>query len=52
VLPCGGRATGWGWGATSLPTSTKLRIPQWRILGVRLRGIISVVKRETAQTAG
>ena len=37
-------------GGESLPTLIKLRIPDKRIIGVRLREISLVVKRETAQT--
>ena len=37
-------------GAERLPTLIKLRIPDKRIIGVRLREISLVVERETAQT--
>ena len=37
-------------GESILPTPTKPQIPLTYTLGVRLRGISSVVKRETAQT--
>ena len=39
-----------GKGASRLPTPTKLRIPPFQSLGVRLRGLSFVVKRETART--
>jgi hypothetical protein len=49
VFVNGGRALD-GLGGESLPTPTKLQIPLTESLGVRLRGISSVVERETAQT--
>ena len=49
VLVNGGRALD-GLGGEILPNPTKPRIPLTENLGVRLRGISSVVERETAQT--
>ena len=40
-----------GLGGISLPTPLKLRIPINFVVGVSLRVIISVVERETTQTA-
>ena len=39
-------------GPTGLLTSTKLRMPSGLSAAVRLRGISSVVERETARIAG
>jgi hypothetical protein len=50
-LACGGRATESGWGPPRVPTGTQLRIPHVLIPGVRTRGRISALERETAQTA-
>ena len=47
----GGRALKTCGSFTGIPIVLKLRIPSGIIAGVRLRGISSVVKRETAQTA-
>ena len=47
----GGRALEGLGGRTSLPPPTKLRMPRMCTPGVRLRGISSVVERETTQTA-
>jgi hypothetical protein len=52
VFLAGGRATGWSRGPTSLPKSAKLRMPVSESVAVRLRGISSVVERETAQNTG
>ena len=51
MIACGGRATESGWGPPRVPTGTQLRIPHRRIPGVRTRGRISALERETAQTA-
>ncbi len=48
-LTWGGRALD-ELGAIRLPNSTKLRMPQVSIPGVRLWGLSSIVERGTAQT--
>jgi len=46
VVGMGGRATECAGGPTRLPLATKLRIPLYQAMAVRLRGIISVAERD------
>jgi hypothetical protein len=49
IVGTGGRATEFEWGATRLPIETKLRIPVYQVLAVRLWGISFIVERGTTQ---
>ena len=49
LVGIGGRATEFERGPTRLPFETKLRIPVYQGVAVRLRGISFVVERGTTQ---